>query len=65
MMEYRYLHIANGCRKDCKEIVLALLQQCKDEGLTFGQTLFALELAKQDAERMAMNLLLNEDMKPR
>ena len=64
-MEYRYLYIANGCRKDCKEIVLALLQQCKDEGLTVGQTLFALDVAKQDAERIAMNLSLNEDTKQR
>ena len=44
--------------RDYKALVLALLQQCKDEGLTVSQTQFALKAALHHIELRVMDVPL-------
>lgn len=42
--------------RDFKEIVLALLQQCKDAGLTVNQTKFVLHATEKQIDRTVNDL---------
>ena len=46
--------LENGEWISYEKIILALLQQCKDGGLTVEQAPFCLEQAKREVERTAM-----------
>lgn len=53
LMRGQYDYYEDGTWKNYKKTVLALLQQCKDAGLTVSQALFVLEQAKQDVIKIA------------
>lgn len=47
--------VENGETRNYKKLVLALLQQCKDEGLTVDQTLFVLSAAGSHVRQTIRN----------
>lgn len=53
-----YIIYENGVAMNYKNLILALLQQCKNEGLTVSQTRFVLSEAMREVERQVNQTLL-------